>query len=233
MRRELKEELKHMFEAPEPLHKRAFLRTMEQAKISMPAFVLTQIGYIRRWIWIGSVLIFVLSVAGAAWLPAETVWVVYALIPLLALTVVSESGRSENYDMAELEMATRFSLRSVTLARLGILGLENLVILGLMLPVGIWRQGFGAVQSGVCILLPYLLMTFAGLSVVRRVHGREAVYICAGIAVCISFLAMALHDSIWQLYRADSLVWGIAAVLLLGIGTVRRCADMVREMNVV
>ena len=233
MRRELKEKLKHIFEAPEPLRKRAFLRTMEQAKISMPAFVLTQIGYIRRWIWIGSVLIFVLSVAGAVWLPAETVWVVYALIPLLALTVVSESGRSENYDMAELEMATRFSLRSVILARLGILGLENLVILGLMLPVGIWKQGFGAVQSGVCILLPYLLMTFAGLSVVRRIRGREAVYICAGIAVCISLLAMALHDSIWQLHRTDSLVWWIAAVLLLGIGTVRQGADMVRAMDVV
>lgn len=141
MKQHLRQELKNVFDAPQPLHKRAFLRTLEQPKISILAFVLTQLGYIRRWVWIISALVFVLSAAGAAGLPSDTVWVASALMPLLALTVVSESGRSQNYEMAELEMATRFSLRSVVLARLGILGMENLIVLGLLLPVGIARQG--------------------------------------------------------------------------------------------
>lgn len=232
MKRELKKELEYAFEAPEPLHKKAFLRRLEQPKISMPAFIFSQIGYIRRWIWILSVLVFVLSVMGAVWMPADTVWVISALMPLLALTVVSESGRSENYEMAELEMATRFSLRSVILARLGILGAENLVILGILMPVGMWKQGFGAIQAGIHILLPYLMMTFAGISIVRRIRGREAVYICVGVAVCVSFLVMTLHGGVLQLEQADRLVWEIAAILLLGIGTVRQCADMVREIAV-
>lgn len=232
MKRKLRKELEYAFAAPDPLHKKAFLRTLEQPEISMPVFIFSQIGYIRIGTWILSVFVFALSVMGAVWMPAETIWVISALMPLLALTIVSESGRSGNYGMAELEMATRFSLRSVILARLGILGLENLVILGLLLPVGAWRQGVNAVQSGVYILLPYLMMTFAGLSIVRRIRGREAVYICAGIAVCVSSLALALHGSVLQLYQADRLAWGIAAIFLLGIGTVRQCADMVRETAV-
>ncbi len=140
MKQHLRQELKNVFDAPQPLHKRAFLRTLEQPKISIPAFILTQFGYIRRWVWIVSALVFVLSATGAAGLSQDTVWVASALMPLLALTVVSESGRSQNYEMAELEMATRFSLRSVVLARLGILGMENLIVLSLLLPVDTARQ---------------------------------------------------------------------------------------------
>lgn len=111
MRQALKKELKRAFEAPQPVRKKAFLRTLEQPKTSVFAFVLSQLGYIRRWVWLVSALVFILSMMGAAGLPADTVWIASALMPLLALTVVSESGRSENYEMAELEMATRFSLR--------------------------------------------------------------------------------------------------------------------------
>ena len=52
MKQHLRQELKNVFDAPQPLHKRAFLRTLEQPKISIPAFILTQFGYIRRWVWI-------------------------------------------------------------------------------------------------------------------------------------------------------------------------------------
>lgn len=239
MRRSLENELKYVFEAPEPMHKRAFLRTLEQPKTSVFAFVLSQLGYIRRWVWIVSALVFILSMMGAVGLTKDTVWVTSALMPLLALTVVSESGRSEIYEMAELEMATRFSLRSVVLARLGILGVENLFILGL-LSVGIWRQGgstlygAGVPTWGVCMLFPYLLTTFAGLTVVSRLRGREAVYICAGIAACISFSVMALRGSIVQYCQTGGL-WRTAAVLLLMllIGTARQCVGIVRQTEAV
>lgn len=240
MRRSLKNELKYVFEAPEPMHKRAFLRTLEQPKTSVFAFVLSQLGYIRRWVWIVSALVFILSMMGAVGLTKGTVWVTSALMPLLALTVVSESGRSEIYEMAELEMATRFSLRSVVMARLGILGVENLFVLGLLL-VGVWWQekstlhGAGALTWGVCMLLPYLLTTFAGLTVVRRLRGREAVYICAGIAACISFSVMALRGSIVQYCQSVGSLWRTAAVLLLMllIGTARQCVGIVRQTEAV
>lgn len=229
MKRRLKNELKQVFEAPKPLHKKDFLRTLEQPRLSIPVFVISQVGYIRRWIWIVSVVIFGLSIMSTSWLSADTLWMISALMPLLALTVVSESGRSENYGMAELEIATRFSLRSVALARLGILGMENLLLLGLLLPVGLWRQELGMIQAGAYILLPYLLMTFAGLSIVRWFRGREAVYFCAGIAVCIGFCVMVLHSSIPDWYRTHALAWWGVCVLLC-IGTARQCVGIVKEV---
>lgn len=241
MRQALKKELKRAFEAPQPVRKKAFLRTLEQPKTSVFAFVLSQLGYIRRWVWLVSALVFILSMMGAAGLPADTVWIASALMPLLALTVVSESGRSENYEMAELEMATCFSLRSVVLTRLGLLGVENLFIL-VLLSVGIWRQekgalhGAGVLTWGACMLLPYLLTTFAGLAVVRRLRGREAVYICAGIAVCISFSVTALHGSVVQYCRAGDGLWRTATMLLLLvllIGTARQCVGIVRQTEAV
>lgn len=235
MKQLYKKELKHVFEAPRPQCKKAFLRTLAQPKMSVSAFVLSQLGYIRRWVWMVSALFFVLSVvAWAQRLPAGTVWVISAMMPLLALTVVCESGRSENYETAELEMATRFSLRSVVLARMGILGMENLVLLGL-LSLGLRQQSGSAQQAagvpawGIVILLPYLLTTYAGLAVVRRIRGREAVYICAGIAACISISVMALHGCTFPYCLRGSVMWWPAAALLLLTATARQCAFIVKR----
>ena len=169
----------------------------------LPAFVLSQITYISKGIWWLSAAVF----AAACLLAAspgmagdrnqnQVIWGISALAPLLAMTVIAESGRSQSCQMAELEMATRFSLRSVALARLGILGLENLGMLILFVFMGRGGDGAGQggsmVQAGLGILLPYLLTSFLGLRIVRSFRGREAVYYCFGMAACISILAVVL-----------------------------------------
>ena len=229
MRREVREELKRVFEPPKPQGKRAFLRALAQPRISILRFALTQLGYIRRWSWAVSVMIFAGSVAASVWSPSRILGIVSAFAPLLALTVVTESGRSESYEMAELEMATRFSLRSVLLARLGLLGLANLVMFFLLLPVVVWRQELGVLRAGLYILLPYLLTAFAGLWVLRRFRGREAVYCCVGVAACISFLAAMLFETVPRLYQPDMVSWWLAGVLALSVGTVRQCTGIVRD----
>ena len=42
-----------------------------------------------------------------------------------------------------------------------ILGMENLIVLGLLLPVETARQGGTVIQAGVYILVPYLMTTFS------------------------------------------------------------------------
>lgn len=44
MRREVREELKRVFEPPKPQGKRAFLRALAQPRISILRFALTQLG---------------------------------------------------------------------------------------------------------------------------------------------------------------------------------------------
>lgn len=123
-----KDELKLAFDAPGPERKREFIRQLEPQKVPSYRALFTQAAYIRKWVWCVSVIVFATAILGAAFLPNTGIWLISGLTPLLALTIIAESGRSECYGMAELEMATRFSLRSVTLARLGILGIMELII---------------------------------------------------------------------------------------------------------
>ena len=58
-------------------------------------------------------------------------------VPFLALATVTEAGYSARCGMEELELSTRFSLHAVLCARLGILGTENLLLLGILLPFGV------------------------------------------------------------------------------------------------
>lgn len=229
MKRNLITELFYAFKAPEPLRKKEFLKKLPTPKIHMYEFIISQIGYIRSWIWCVSVLVFGLSIGGSVLLPAEVLWPISAFSPLLALTVVTECGRSESYEMAELEMATRFSLKSVVIARLGILGVENLIFLFLMIPVGIWKHEFSPVRMGLYILTPYLLTTFTGLYIMRKFKGLEAALICAGIAGIVSFSLYMFQHSYPQVYQNDNLVWWALAALLLCTGAVKQTWQVINR----
>ncbi len=137
--RKTKEALKTVFAAPPPLRKKEFLQKTAPvpAKLSLFSFLLVQLRYIRKHVWILAALIFGFLFSVSFILSADRIWALSAFTPLLALLTVAETGRSEIYEMAELEMATRFSLRSVLLARLCILGLNNLFLLGLLFPVSL------------------------------------------------------------------------------------------------
>ena len=250
----LKEELQCAFAAPKPQRREAFLQLLSERslgteqsletdrllKTGLPSFVLSQVMYISKGIWWLSAAVF----AAACLLAAspgmagdrnqnQVIWGISALAPLLAMTVIAESGRSQSFRMAELEMATRFSLRSVALARLGILGLENLGMLILLAFMGRGGDGAGQdgsiVQAGLGILLPYLLTSFLGLWIVRRFRGREAVYYCFGMAACISILVFMMPDHMRYPEQERSLLWWAAGTFALGVGTVKQYVRLVGD----
>lgn len=250
----LKEELQCAFAAPKPQRREAFLQLLSERslgteqsleterllKTGLPSFVLSQVMYISKGIWWLSAAVF----AAACLLAAspemagdrnqnQVIWGISALAPLLAMTVIAESGRSQSFRMAELEMATRFSLRSVALARLGILGLENLGMLILLAFMGRGGDGAGQdgsiVQAGLGILLPYLLTSFLGLWIVRRFRGREAVYYCFGMAACISILVFMTPGHMRYPEQERNLLWWAAAAFALGVGTVKQYVRLVGE----
>ena len=81
-------------------------------------------------------ILILLPVAWAASFASEnTVWIVSAFTPFLALLLIAESTKSAIYGMNELEMSARFSLKSVVLARLIILGVFNFGIFCIIIPV--------------------------------------------------------------------------------------------------
>lgn len=224
-----KDELKQGFNAPEPLNKKAFLRKIGPTRMTTREFLFTQISYISKLSWCVAFFVFITAILGLTLLPNTVIWLISGLTPLLALTIISESGRSELYKMAELEMATRFSLRSVTFARLGILGLMNLFILGIFVLIGLWNGSSTPFAVLLYIITPYLLTTFTGLSIVRKFNGQEALYGCVGVAIGISIALFFSHNVIPIIYQKQWLVlWAIVAMILLP-ATGKQCIAMIKQ----
>ena len=209
-----KAELQQGFTPPPPAKKREFLRQFPSMPISLGDVLLSQLGYIQTWVWVLSGVIYA---AAALMLLAQSPYLLHMLstcAPLLALTVVSESSRSVRFGMAELELSTRFSLKTVVLARL--------IPLGCIHPLGLLLLSFGFVRPLAAILYsaaPFLLTAFLGLSITRKYRSHEAQYACGGFAFAISLLTLFSHRLFAVLYEAQYLIWWVLAVVILAAAT--------------
>lgn len=227
MNHTLQEELKKIYEAPAPLRKAEFLRSVQPTSFHRLDLFLVQIRYIRRRIWIVSALAFLVSLFGSLVLSADMLWMISAFMPLLAFMTVAETGRSEYYEMAELEMAARFSLKSVILVRLAVLGLCDLLLFCLLLPISLLNSLVPPLQAGLYILTPFLLTTFLCLYIVRRRREKDGIYLCAGISVCISLFPLRL--TVPRLYEESSLYIWIFASAFLFAGIVRQYQNLITQ----
>lgn len=215
MKKNTKKYLQLVFDAPAPTEKQAFLNTLQPPSITLFSFMLTQIAYIRKWVWFMSSLLFAAAVAGSLLMSQDILWMLSAFIPFLALSIITENARSSVYQMAELEMASRFSLKSLILARMGILGIFHFLLLCLLLPLTQIHGVTTLLQSGVYLLVPYLLTTILGLWLIRRIPGKEAFYACMGMAVTVSGVSIILKYTAASLYHSSCFRWWIAALILL------------------
>ena len=177
MSNQLKRSIPKAFAAPEPdqQEKARFLRTLPQPQISMFRFIFVQASYIRKVSWGLSCLILLLALFGACNISQDTLWVVSAFVPALGLLAVTESNRSMMYGMSEFEMSTRFSLKSVVLARMSILGLFNFAVIAVLTPLCRIGNDFSLLQTGMYLLVPYLLTVNCSLWITRRTNDREII----------------------------------------------------------
>ncbi len=229
MKRKWKEQLKNGFSAPDPVKKEAFLRRVDGPKGNGFAFLLTQAGYIRKWVWGLSALVFAIAFLGAKLLQKDMVWYISAFMPLLAMALVTETGRSEIYGMAEFELSTRFSLRSVVLARLCILGAADLLLICLLIPLALCHSGVAFLQTGVYMLCPYLLTAFSSLWVLGRCRNREGIYLCVGLSATVSAGNFFLCTNCSWIFAEQNWIWWITALAVLGIGTWDQGCRMIKQ----
>ena len=225
----LKKGLKQVYEAPKPQGKEVFLRTLADPELSVREFLFGQLGYIRKWNWILAGMVFVFAVICMYVGNANYLVIFSGMVPFLALATVTESSRSIRYGMEELELAGRFSLREIVMARLGILGAGNLLLLGVICPVLFWQRYMTMVQLGANILMPYLLTCCLSLFAVRKIRGRESGYVCCGIAVLMSAAQMLvewMHIQVYYVLKPQRLA---VILLLLLVLTGRECIKTFRQ----
>ena len=214
-------QIREICHSPHPENKREFFQYLKEQEImnrrprvmSHGKFLACQLFYIGKWIWMlaGSLLLFI-------------IWISYrhpgnypfALTPLLSAGILLETGRSSRWKMVEFEHAARFSLRSVILARLFLLGTVNTG--GLLIVILIVRPCFSYSMLRVFLymMVPYLTASWLG-SVYERMHrmdqGLGSTMICI---LSSAFFAVApVYFS--QLYEERlSVFWAVALVLMAG-----------------
>lgn len=216
MKSSLKRELGKVFEAPMPTRKEEFLTKMPQTKISNLSFVMAQFGYIPKYVWGIFSFTFGIAIVFGYFMEKNMLWIISALIPFIALSILTENARSGVYLMAELEIAARFSLKSVILARMGILGASHLLLLMFLIPLCAMYNLRTVFQVGLYILVPYMLTVFIGLWATRRIHGMESIYMCMGIAVGVSALNIFTQQIFPIIYEMEYMpIWIIGFVFLV------------------
>lgn len=206
--------LQEAFEVPEPQRKQSFLRSLGKRRIRCSRFLLQQAAYIRKRTWGLSLAVFMAALTGARWMEGDILWLLSAMMPILALSAVAEYARSEVYGMAELEMASRFGLKSAILARMAVLGMLHAAILCLA-ALFVHGEGASVFRAGIYLLVPYLLTDTAALWLCRRIRGREVIYAGAGVAVMVGFLPLlARYTGGWLQQDSTFRGWAVSAVLL-------------------
>ena len=220
MSNQLKRSIQKAFAAPKPdqQEKARFLRTLPQPQISMFRFILVQASYVRKVSWVLSGLILLLALFGAYNISQDTLWVVSAFVPALGLLAVTEGNRSMMYGMSEFEMSTRFSLKSVVMARMSVLGVLDFIVLVCAIPLCYTGSGFSLLQTGLYLLVPYMLTVNISLWIIRRFQGQETVYVCMSVAALIGGANVGLHFITDLIYQNANIVWWFILLVLLFAG---------------
>lgn len=224
-----KNELMSAFSLPPPMGKRAFLRQTTGYQMTFIDFLHSQLWYIKKWVWCLAVLIVAINILGTAVLSLDMLWVIASCTPILAMTLLSETGRSERYQMDELERSTRFSLRSVILGRFAILGLTNLLVLCLLIPISLLNTTINPLAGGLYITTPFLLTVCIGLAITRTYRGQTALYGCWATAFFISISVILSHLRMPSLYHEQHILWWTFSFTALCITIKKHFAGIIQQ----
>ena len=119
------------------------------------------------------------------------------------------------YGMSEFEMSTRFSLKSVVLARMSILGLINFAVIAVLAPLCRIGNDFSLLQTGMYLLVPYLLTVNFSLWIARRTNDKETIYGCMCVAVIVSGINTGLRFATDLIYQEIYTSWWLVLSVFL------------------
>ncbi|MCM1467522.1 MAG: hypothetical protein NC086_05190 [Alistipes sp.] len=236
MNRKIKEGLKEIYSAPAPLEKETFLAGLgmetgeeQNGILSYKDFLLSQFRYMQKHNFAVSLGLFVFTLLFFAGTDVDVIWILSAFAPFLALSAAMEGKRSVRYGMEELEMASRFSMKSVLMARLILLETGNLFLLGVVLPVILMAGKEKMLYTGFYILVPYLLTAFLSLYTLRKVRGSEGGWLCFAAAGMVSLGFIILRNMCVRFYEMSYYgKWAAAVAVFLAL-TVRECGQLLKE----
>ena len=175
-------------------------------------FLAVQLFYIEKWVWVLSGMLMLFTVLACS---RNTGNYPFALTPLLAVGILAETGRSYRWKMAELEYAARFSLRSIVLARMFLVGLTDTA--GLLIVTAVVRSylTYSLIRVFLYMMVPYLLAAFLGSLYERKKRtdaGLGSIVICL-LSSAVFAAAPIFMSSLYE--ESLTIIWAAAFILLI------------------
>ena len=220
MSKKLKDSLRIAFYAPVPKRKCEFLLSVNFPKSTRFDFLLAQVRYIRKRVWIGTLLAIVPALIFLFSNITENIlgfiWVTSSLLPFIVLMGMTEIARSVSHNMAELEMSCKYSFSDIVLARLAILACNHMVMFAVVIASFRMVSSLEALRFGTYLFVPFLLTCSLSLFALNRLRSNESVYICGGISCFVSILNAVLANRCRIAFSNEHVtLWIIASCLLL------------------
>ena len=213
------EHLKEICQTPEPEEKEAFFQGLKERgltsrrpeAINHGDFLLRQFFYVGKWIWLLSAVI-LLCITGICY--GNTGNYPFAITPLLAVGILVETGRSFRWKMAELEYVAIFSLRSVMLARMFLVGIVETA--GLIVVICVVRPWFSysLIRVFLYMMVPYLAASLSGSVYERKTRSDNS---WGSIIICFlssGFFAAAPYFLSILYEERFTVIWTVAFILL-------------------
>ena len=210
--------IRKYFEAPEPQGKQQFLEKVSHMhvqaskKTSIAYMAWVQFSYISKWLWVFSSFVFICIFISSRYIAEETLWFLSAAIPFIVTFSLSESMRSVVYGMREFEMSSKFTLKSIIMLRVIIIGTVNMFML--LATAGL--SGSSMCNSLLYMLVPYLSSATGGFIILRKFPAREGVYFSSGFGAIISLVNVKSVQAYSWIYDARYTgIWAIVIIVLL------------------
>ena len=213
-------QMKEICRSGGPEGKREFFRELRArgllhrrpVAMSHGEFLVGQLFYIEKWVWMlsGILMLFIILACSR-----NTGNYPFALTPLLAVGILAETGRSYRWKMAELEYAARFSLRSIVLARMFLVGLIDTA--GLLIVTFAVRSylTYSLIRVFLYMMVPYLLAAFLGSLYERKKRtdaGLGSIVICL-LSSAVFAAAPIFMSSLYE--ESLTIIWAAAFILLI------------------
>ena len=231
MNKEILDLLKQEFSCPAPKRKMHFLETLRPRKITMIDFVIMQVAYIRKAVWVLTFIVFGTAVICAWRGSAITERMIAALLPFIAAAEVIETQRSASFQMTEIEAATRFSLRSIFFAKMLIMGIAFLGLFIIVTPIIAVTSKSSLIVTATHILIPYLITMIICLNVERTKAGRSNRYLSIAAATGVSISVLLAGEHIVMMTTNMSSYLFILLTILLLLVTAIECRKTINKME--
>ncbi len=231
----VKRQVRELCRAPRPERKEEFFRKMKeqgllsvrQVRLSQAEFLAGQLAYIGKWTWVLSAFVLLLIVEICRHSPGNYP---FALTPFLSAGILLETRRSFRWKMAELEHAAVFSLRSVMLARLFLIGAADTA--GLMAVILLVRPCFSysLLRVFLYMTVPFLAASWLGSLYERKQrmdHGRGSVV----ISLLSSAFFAAAPAILSRLYEERMTVFWAAAFFIMAVSFAGSLREWVQRME--